>query len=209
MKRLIFSLMLVLSAAMACLAQSDEELMKQAMERYKDMQTLTAPVTQTKHNVALQKDQVAKGQFYFKKPDSMVLTFNDGKDMLLMRDRQFTMVSAGKATTMSGKNEQMEALKSLLASFTAGEESDVALEDLADVDVEREGTRLTMTVTPIVSDPKAKRRMMYTSFVVTIDTKEGALKTLRLNEKGKNYTQYDFGKFTVDAAVDDAVFEVR
>lgn len=209
MKRLIFSLMLVLTAAMTCFAQSDEELMKQAMERYKNMQTLTAPVTQTKHNVALQQDQVAKGQFYFKKPASMVLTFNGGQDMLLMRDGQFTMVNGGKASTMSGKNEQVEALRTLLSNFTSGEASDVALEDLADVDVERNGTRVTMTVTPIVSDPKAKRRMMYTSYVVTIDTQEGALKSLRMNEKGKNYTQYDFGKFAVDAPVADSVFEVR
>jgi hypothetical protein len=50
--------------------------------------------------------------------------------------------------------------------------------------------------------------MMYKSFVVVLDTKAGELKSIRLNEKGTNYTLYEFGKFTVNGAVSDAVFSL-
>ena len=48
---------------------------------------------------------------------------------------------------------------------------------------------------------------MFTSFVVTIDQKAGELRSLRMNEKGKNYTQYDFSNFQLNAPVNDSVFK--
>jgi hypothetical protein len=139
----------------------------------------------------------------------MCLKFNEGKDMLLMKNQQFTMVRDGKANTLNGKgNSQLEALKTLLSNFSAGQESEVALDDLADVDVERSGNTVTMTVVPRIADAKAKKKMMYQSFVVVLDTKAGELKSIRLNENGSNYTLYEFGKFTVDAPVSDSVFNL-
>ena len=207
MTRILTIAAIIIAAVAGLRAQSDEELMQQAMERYKSVTTLTAPVTVVRHNTLLAADQKSTGMFYFKKPSSILITTDGGKDRLLMHDGKFTMVTDGKATTMTGKNEQLEALKTMLQSFTSGEGTgDVALDDLADVDAERNGTKVTLTITPRVSDPKARRKMLYRSFVVTLDTKAGALQSIRLNERGENYTQYDFGRFTADAPVDDKVF---
>lgn len=209
MKKILTICMLVLISCLTVMAESDEDLMARARQRFQNMNTLTAPVTQTRHNALLAADEVSKGTFYFKKPSSMCLKFNNGKDMLLMKGQQFTMVRDGKVNTLSGKgNSQLEALKTLLANFSAGQESDVALDDLADVDVERSGNTMTMTVVPRITDAKAAKKMMYKSFVVVLDTKAGELKSIRLNEKGTNYTLYEFGKFTVNGAVSDAVFNL-
>jgi outer membrane lipoprotein-sorting protein len=209
MKKILTLCMLVCMSCLALWADSNDDMMARARQRFQNMKTLTAPVTQTRHNALLTADEVSKGTFYFKKPASMCLKFNNGKDMLLMKDQQFTMVRDGKVNTLNGKgNSQLEALKTLLSNFSAGQESDVSLDDLADVDVERSGNTVTMTVVPRVTDAKAKKKMMYQSFVVVLDTKAGELKSIRLNEKGSNYTLYEFGKFTVDAAVSDAVFKL-
>ena len=41
---------------------------------------------------------------------------------------------------------------------------------------------------------KAARRMMFSSFVLTIDTKTSELKSLRMNERG-GYTEYRFSGY--------------
>ncbi len=203
---LVAGLMAPLQSQQTVRAESQDS---EVMDKYKNMKTLAADVTMTRHNIALAKDQISKGKFYFKKPDAMVMTFNNGKDMLLMKDGKFTMVSDGKAATASGSNSQLDALKTMFTSFTTGQESDVQLEDVADVDAERDGDILTMTITPRISDPKERRKMLYQSYVVVINTKVGDLNSIRLNEKGKNYTQYNFSNFKFDGPVDDAVFTIK
>lgn len=183
-------------------------MMQRAMEKYKSMNTLTANVTQTKHNSMVAKDLESKGNFYFKKPNKMCMTFNNGADMMLMNGDTFTIVKDGVKSTAKGNgNEQLQALTTILKNFSAGQESDVDLSDIADVDMTKKGNLMIMTVTPIISDPKAKRKMMFTSFVVTIDQKAGELKSLRMNEKGQNYTQYDFSNFVLNGTVNDSVFK--
>ncbi len=211
MKKIFSLLSLVLVFCAGLYAQSEnDDMMARVQERFKNMQTLTAPVTQTRHNALLTDDVVSKGTFYFKKPVSMCLSFNNGADMLLMKDDQFIMVRDGKSSAMRGKgNSQMEALKTLLKNFSAGQESDVSIDDFADVEVERDGDLMEMTIIPRIEDAKARRKMLYSSFVVTVDTKAGELKSIRLNEKGTNYTHYDFGKFQVDVPIDDKVFNVK
>lgn len=204
-------MLLILTCSVGLHAQSEDgDMMARLQERFKNMQTLTAPVTQIRHNALLTEDVTSKGTFYFKKLASMCLSFNNGADMLLMKGDQFIMVRDGKSTAMSGKgNTQMEALRTLLKNFSAGQESDVSVDDFADVEVEKEGDLMVMTIIPRIEDAKARRKMLYSSFVVTVDTKAGELKSIRLNEKGNNYTHYDFGKFQLNAPVDDKVFDVK
>lgn len=209
MKKIFSVLTIVLLAVSSCFAQ-DAEQMKRAQEKFKNMQTLEADVVMTKHNTMVTKDVTAKGKFYFKKQAKMCLLFNGGADMMLMNGDSFTMVKDGKKQSVSGKgNSQFESLKGVMQSFSAGEETEVDLSDIADVDVERNGNLMTMTITPIITDAKQKRKMMFTSFVVVIDTKASELKSLRTNEKGENYTQYDFSNFKMNGNIDDKVFEAK
>lgn len=203
----IFNILTILALFIVPAFAQDAEMMQKAQERFKSMQTLEANVTMTKHNTMVTKDVTSQGKFYFKKPSRLCMVFNGGKDALLMDGQTFTMITDGKKQSMSGNgNTQLEALKTLMQNFSAGQESDVNLSDIADVDMERNGNVVTMTITPIVSDPKQKRKQMFQSFVVTIDTKAGELRSVRLNEKGQNYTQYDFSAFKVNAEVKDSVF---
>ena len=199
-----------LSSGLTSVQAQDADIMQKAQERFKNMETLEADVVMTKHNTMVTKDVTSKGKFYFKKPSKMTMSFNDGADMLLMDGQTFTMVKDGKKQTMSGNgNSQLAALKTLLQNFSAGQESEVDLSDIADVDMERNGDLVVITVTPIVTDAKQKRKMMFTSFVVTVNTKKSELKTVRMNEKGENYTEYEFSNFKVNGNVPDAVFVAK
>ncbi|MBR0036205.1 MAG: outer membrane lipoprotein carrier protein LolA [Bacteroidales bacterium] len=188
----------------------DADMMQKAQERFKNMETLEADVVMTKHNTMVTKDVTSKGKFYFKKPSKMTMSFNDGADLLLMDGQNFTMVKDGKKQTVNGSgNSQFEALKTLMQNFSAGQESDVDLSDIADVDMEKKGDLVVLTITPIVTDPKQKRKMLFSSFVVTIDQKKTELKSVRMNEKGENYTEYAFSNFKVNGDVPDSLFVAK
>lgn len=187
---------------------AQDDVMAQAMASFKDIKSVEANVVRTVHNVMIEKDAKSNGKFYFKKPNKMVLSFDEGKDKLIMDGETFAMVKDGKKNTADGKgNDQLKSLTTFFKSLSEGEESDVELSDIADVDATKKGNLMIVTVTPIVADAKAKRRQMFTSFVITVDQKAGALKSIRMNEKGQNYTNYDFSNFVMNGSIDDKVFK--
>ena len=206
MKKILSVFLLFTLAVSLSFAQVD--VMPQAIASFNVLKTVDANVTRTIHNVMFEKDGKSTGKFYFKKPDKMALSFDNGKDKLIMDGETFAMVKDGKKNTADGKgNDQLKSLTLFLKNLGAGEESDVELSDIADVDMAKKGNLLIVTVVPIVADAKAKRRQMFSSFIITVDQKEGQLKSLRMNEKGQNYTQYDFSDFKVNGEIDDKVFK--
>lgn len=201
----IFVLTLCTSFSTSVVAQ--EDVMKQAMEGYKNLTTLSAKVTKTVHNEMVTKDVVTKGDFYFKKPAKMVISTNQGKDKLLTDGESFTIVNNGKANTANAKgNSALTPLVNAIKGMTSGN-TDTDLSDVADVDMEKQGSLMIMTIVPITKSAADKRKLMFQSFVITVDSKAGELKSIRLNEKGKNYQQYDFSDFKHDEKIDDAVFK--
>lgn len=208
MKKILFVLMALIGSMTLAQAQN-QDVMKQAMEGYKNLTSMTAKVTKKVHNEMVTKDVVTNGTFYFKKPAKMCISTNNGKDKLLTDGETFTIVQDGKATTASAKgNSALTPLVTAIKSITSGE-SDTDLSDVADVDMERDGDLMIMTVAPIVKKAADRKKMLYQSFVITIDQKAGLLKSVRLNGKGKNYEQYNFSDFKMDAKFDDSVFTAK
>lgn len=199
------AVLLTLCCAQALQAQDD--IMKKAMEGYRNISSMTAKVRKTVHNEMVAKDQVTTGMFYLKKPSHMCVSTNDGKDKLITDGENFTIVQNGKASTASGKsNPALKPLITCLKGFTSGN-SDTDLSDVADVDMDREGDLLIMTITPIVKNAAERRKMIYQSFVITVDQKAGELRSIRLNGKGKNYDLYELSDYKMDVKIDDAVFK--
>ena len=60
--------------------------------------------------------------------------------------------------------------------------------------MKKNGTLLVLTITPQPDSKKAARRMMFTSFVLTIDTKTSEIRSLRMNERS-GYTEYTFSGY--------------
>ena len=108
--------------------------------------------------------------------DSIVI--DGGKDQLLMKGSDFTMVVGGKRHTTSSKsNPQFASFQTVFESILSGGRKDIS--NLSD-----------LTITPKADSKKAARRMLFSSFVMTIDN-SGALRSLRLNERA-GYTEYKF-----------------
>lgn len=211
MKRVLIILSLILCSVFCFTspATAQQDVMQQAMEGYKNLTSVKADVKKTVHNTMVTKDVVTTGSFYFKKPAMMCITTNGGKDQLLTNGESFTIVQNGKPSTANAKgNSSLTPLVNAIKGITQGK-ADTDLSDVADVDMEREGDLMIMTIAPITKSAAEKRKLMFQSFVITIDTKAGELKSVRLNEKGQNYQLYELSNFKRDVKIDDAVFMVK
>lgn len=202
--------MAVMFAVVGIQAQQ-AELKKAAVARYKNATSVTANVTMTRHNAALTQDAVTKGYFYYKKPNTESMVFKTTKDMLLADGTVYTMVKSGKKRSVKANNtgnNPFEVLRDILTRlFTA--DATAKLTNMATVQMKKQGTTCTVTVTPSTTDKKALRRFMYTSCVMTIDMKQAEIRSLRINEKAGNYTQYDFSNYVLNATLPSTAFSTK
>ena len=166
---------------------------QKAVARYKNTTSVTATATKTTHRQAVAKDAVTKGQLTMKRPSTVSIVMEGEKDQLLMQGSTFTMVVKGKKhTTSSEKNVQFASFQTVFESILSGGAKDIS--KLGDLTINKEGNTLVLTITPKAEDKKTARRMLFSSFVLTIDTKTSELKSLRMNERS-GYTEYTFSGY--------------
>jgi len=190
MKRVLLILTLLCQLTISVAQQAD---FQKAVARYKDAANVTASVTKTTHKKAVAKDVISKGTLTMKRPATESIVIDGGKDQLLMEGSNFTMVVKGKKhKTSSQKNVQFTSFQTVFESILSGGQKDIS--KLGDLTVSKQGGNLVLTITPQAADKKSARRMLFSSFVLTIDTKTSELKSLRMNERA-GYTDYAFSGF--------------
>ena len=190
MKQALLTLAFIVCHLSASVAQTD---FQKAVAKFKNASTVTAAVTKTAHKDALAKDAVSKGALTMKKPSEVAIVIDGGKDQLLMQGSTFTMIVKGKKhTTSSERNQQFASFQTVFESILSGGVKDIT--KLSDLTVDKKGQQLVLTITPQADSKKAAKRMLFSSFVLTIDTKTSELKSLRMNERG-GYTEYTFSGY--------------
>lgn len=190
MKRL-FSFFLFACICIASFAQQDE--FRKAVAKYRNTSSVTASVVKTAHKNALKNDVVTKGNLIMKSPSEVSIVMQGEKDQLLMKGSMFTMVVNGKKhTTSSEKNIQFVTFQAVFESILSGGAKDIS--SLNDLTMKKQGNSIILTITPQAANKKAAKRIMFSSFVLTIDTKTSELKSLRMNERA-GYTEYTFSGY--------------
>ena len=190
MKRLLLILTLLCQLTFCVAQQAD---FQKAVARYKNASNVTETVTRTTHKQAVANDITSKGNLTMKRPATVSIVMDGGKDQLLMEGSTFTMVVKGKKhVTSSEKNVQFASFQTVFESILSGGQKDIS--KLGDLTVNKQGGNLVLTITPQADSKKAARRMLFSSFVMIIDTKTSELKSLRMNERA-GYTEYTFTGF--------------
>lgn len=202
MKKLLTTLLMMLACSITF---AQNAYYQKAVVKYKNVSSLTASATKTKHKASVAKDEVSQGIFYVKTPNRVLITFNKGKDALLMNGTNFTMTIKGhKFKTNSQQNAQFKTFQAVLESIFSG--GNIDLSKYKDVAISKSGNNVILTITPSL-DKKGAKHQLFTSFVVTIDSKASELRTLRMNEKKGNYTEYKFSGYHLGANVADSLFK--
>ena len=177
---------------MLCSFAQSADLQK-AVARYKKAAVVTAAATKTSHKDAIAKDVVTKGTLTMKKPADVGITIDGGKDQLLMHGSEFTMVVKGKShKTSSDRNPQFATFQAVFEYILKGDDGD--LSKYSDLAITRQGNNIVLTITPQADTKKAQRRMIFSSFVLTIDSRTSEIKSLRMNERS-GYTEYTFTSY--------------
>ena len=190
MKRIIL-LSILFCQALFCLSQNAD--FQTAVAKYKTATTMTATVTKNSHRAAVKNDVVTTGTLEMKKPAYVCINVNDNKDMLLMEGNQFTMKAGGRKQKTTGEgNPQFATFQGVFEAILAGGGD---LSKYSDLTIAKQGQDLVLTITPTAESKKQQRRIMFTSLVLTIDSRTSALKSLRMNEQRGNYTVYQFTNF--------------
>lgn len=209
MKRLFITLGTLFIVCMGVSAQKAD--IREAARRYENMNTLITTVTQTRHSTIVAEDAVTKGHFYFRKPDCMCMIFKETDEQFYAVNNLYVMVKDGKSRTAKGKgkgNNPFETLKLVFRDLLS-DKGDPELSRIAKVDLEKRGNICTVNIVPVVEEAKAQRRMMFTSCIATIDLKAAELRSVRINEKDGNYTQYDFSNYMPDAEISYDIFSPK
>lgn len=190
MKKILF--LLLLSLTMVTTAFGQTSAFTQAVAKYRTSKSASAKVTMVKQNKAMKQGKTYTGTLTMKDPSTVAISCNGGKEQLVMEGNTFTMVQGGKKHVASAKTaSQFAAFKAVLLSVLNGGKTDISKVD--GVKVQSNGGSVVVTMTPV-----AAKRLMFTSFVLTINRKSGALEELLLNSK-RGSTKYTFTGFKFGA----------
>lgn len=141
-------------------------------------------MTRTRHQAALTTDAVATGTLVIRKPDYIYISTDGGRDQLQMDGTRFTMITGGKKhVTDSKRNAQFATFQRVLHAVING----LPVPTSEDMTVVTKNGQQAITITPT-----AKKRQMFTSFVLVVDAKTSAFRQLRMNERAGNFINYDF-----------------
>ncbi len=141
-------------------------------------------VTRTQHRAALTQDAVTTGTFTIRQPDYIGITTDGGREQLIMDGTTFTMTMGDKQhVTDSRKNTQFATFHAVLKAVINHQ----PIPSGDDLTVNTRDGQTTITITPA-----KKKRQLFSSFVLTIDSSTFTLLQLCLNERAGNYIRYEF-----------------
>lgn len=191
MTKKILTVFLLCFLSLSAMAQNVD--FQKAVSRFKGTTRVTAVATRVNHKAAVAKDDKVTGTMTIVPPNRMNISVADGKEQLDMNGNDFTMVMRGtQHKTNSKKDNQFVAFQAVLTAIINGDGSNI--DQVPGVTMTEAGGILSITMDPTIGQAQ-KKRMMFSSFVITLDVKKGEILTLRMNGRGKNYTEYSFSGF--------------
>lgn len=187
----IFSLLFLSVLCVGMYAQAVD--FQKAVRKFKGMSSVVAVATRVDHKAAVANDEKFIGTMTIVAPDKMNISVADGKEQLDMTGDEFTMVMRGREhKTSSKKDNQFVAFQAVLKAIINADGG--KLDEISGVTLTQEGDIITIKMDPSIGEEK-KKRMLFSSFLITLDSKKGEFRTLRMNGRGKNYTEYSFSSF--------------
>lgn len=220
MKRFALSLIISFFSFCAIAQTASVADFAKCVAKYKNQAGVSAIAVKTNHKAAVAKDEITYGDMYIAAPDKICITFNDCTDQLIMNAGVFTMTVNGKRhITNSSADAQFATFQAVLESVICGG-TKTDFSSLDNVKMEKSGSDVVITITPKQEAPAAdaaakgaKKKggsrvgKMFSSFVITVNAGTPGLKSLRMNGKGNNYTEYTFTNVELGKQADPKFFK--
>lgn len=158
--------------------------------------------TQTREVSFLVDPVIKDGEFYFLKPNNMLLSFNDG-DYIKMNSEWFEMKTADNVTTTKVvSNPMLKNLHSILTACVVGDFDKISNGFM--VNYVESAAEWTITLTP----QRGKAASKISNIVIVFDKEDMSLNLLRIEEKSGDYTAYSFFNKLFNVTIDTHKFNI-
>ena len=166
------------------------------------IESIKCKFTQTREVSYLAKPISKAGEFYYLKPNNMLLSFNNG-EFIKMSGEWFEMKMAGNVVaTKVSANPMLKNLNSILSACVVGD-FDKMSSGFA-VCYEQSDKEWTITLTPQHGKAAAK----VSQIVVVFDKSDMSLSLLKVVEKKGDYTAYSFTNKQFNITIDTQIFNI-
>lgn len=180
----------------------EQVIQSELKKKNESVTSIKCQFTQTREVSILAKPAIKDGEFYFLKPNNMLLGFNDG-DYIKMNSEWFEMKTAGNvATTKVTANPMLKNLHSILTACVVGDFDKMS--NGFDVSYEQSATEWTITLTP----QRGKAASKISHIIIVFDKADMSLNLLRMEEKSGDYTAYSFSNKQFNVSIDTQIFNV-
>ncbi len=192
---------------MACMPlQAQESTLKQFEQELKkgnaNVTSIKSSFTQSRQMAVLANEVSKKGQFYFKTPNNMLLSFDDG-DYIKMTPSWFEMKTSGKVSaTKVDSNPMLRSLNAILSASVLGDFSQISKS--FGVKAEPTASEWLVELTPRRGKAVAK----VSKIVVRFDRKDMSINLLKIEEKSGDYTQYKFYEKQFNTKIESTLFDI-
>lgn len=202
-KLIIITLMLFFCSGLSAQSLSTEQAFQTELRKKNEQVTsIKCKFIQTREVSMLAKPVSKEGEFYFLKPNNMLLSFNDG-DYIKMTSEWFEMKIAGSVTaTKVASNPMLKNLSSILSACVVGDFDKMRSGFM--VSYEQSTSEWTLKLTP----QRGKAASSISHIVIVFSKADMSLNLLKMVEKSGDYTAYSFSDKQFNVAVDAQLFNV-
>lgn len=164
----------------------DKEFINELESKTSKIQTITCKFTQTQSLSVLSNKVLKKGVFYYKRPEQILLSFNDG-DYIKMTSEDFQMKNGDKINKMKVEsNPMLRELKNILSACMTGKVMNTAQDFKHELKMEELKYTIIMT-------PKKKRvASKIKEIMLEFDRRNMCLNKMKMTQPNGDYTLYEF-----------------
>lgn len=204
----------LLAFLLACFpAEAQEKLTPLAstsvfQERLKEeasrIHSIESDFTQEKYLDVFNQKVISKGRFYFRKENKIRMDYTSPVDYrIVINGQKLEMMSEGKSNVVNlGSNGMMNEMKGMLAGCMVGDLS--SLTASYRLDYYETPSLYVVKIKPLAQGVQAYIR----EIVISLDKKDMSVRTLRLSENEKDYTEYIFTNKRYNTLSDDSMFAI-
>ena len=170
-----------------------------------NIRSIESDFTQEKYLDVFSEKVISKGRFYFKQDNMIRMDYSSPLNyLIIINGQKLKTVSEGKSNVVNlGSNPMMNEMKGMLSACMIG-----------DLNAIGSSYKLEYFETPtlyvVKIQPTSKSVKAYISeIVISLDKKDMAVKTLRLSENEKDYTEYHFTNKKYNTLTSNEKFTIR
>lgn len=201
----ILSFVFFLLASISLSAQTSENLKQEFEKSLKEkgvqIETITSKFTQTRSMSILSNKIIKHGDFYYSRPEKILLSFDDG-DYIKMGSKSFSMRNAGKTIkTKISANPMLKELNKLLSACMTGEI--IKATTGFNINLEDSSEKYILRLTPIKQNFSSKLKRI----IMIFNKKEMSLVQLKMEENSGDFTSYDFTDKIFNSVINQNLFK--